>query len=131
MVRCTLEITDTISNFAGASNLVIGIYECHNSMDYVRITNRVPEILHLNESETEYLFSNPDRFKEWMQQTERAAGIFGVISEYTEEIMEKRSLQVKAGQDTLTGLYNRRSLDYKLDEWMYADKRQRKELTVQ
>lgn len=159
MVRCTLEITDTISNFAGASNLVIGIYECHNSMDYVRITNRVPEILHLNESETEYLFSNPDRFKEWMQQlfqkpfdrenhiyilekdgqeyyikvqqTERAAGIFGVISEYTEEIMEKRSLQVKAGQDTLTGLYNRRSLDYKLDERMYADKRQRKELTVQ
>lgn len=144
MVRCTLEITDTISNFAEASNLVIGIYECHNSMDYVRITNRVPEILHLNEGETEYLFSNPRRFKEWMQQlfqkpfdrenhiyilekdgqeyyikvqqTERTAGVFGIISEYTQEILEKRSLQEKAGQDTLTGLHNRRSLEDKLDE---------------
>lgn len=144
MVRCTLEITDAISNFAEASNLAIGIYECHNSMDHVRITNRVPEILHLDEKEAEYLFSDSERFKEWMQRlfqkpfdkenhifileqdgqeyyikverAERSEGVFGIISECTEEILEKRFLQKKLGQDTLTGLYNRRKLEDKLDQ---------------
>lgn len=143
MVRSTLEITDTISNFTEESNLAIGIYECHNNMDYVRITNRIPEILHLDEKEAESLFSAPERFKEWMQQllqkpfdkenhifileqggqefyikverAERGEGVFGIISECTEEILEKRFLQKKLGQDTLTGLYNRRKLEDKLD----------------
>lgn len=143
MVRCTLEITDTISNFTEASNLAIGIYECHNNMDYVRITNRVPEILHLDEKETESLFGDTKRFKEWMQQlfqkpfdkenhifileqdgqefyikverAERGEGVFGIISDCTEEILEKRFLQNEIGMDTLTGLYNRRKLEDRLD----------------
>lgn len=148
MVRCTLEITDTISNFAEASNLAIGIYECHNNMDYVRITNRVPEILHLDEKEAETLFSNSKQFKAWMQQlfqkpfdrdnhifilnrdgqefyikverAERGEGVFGIISECTEEILEKRFLQKKLEQDTLTGLYNRRMLEDRLG-CLFAD----------
>lgn len=143
MVKSTLEITDTISNFTEEANLAIGIYECHNNVDYVRITNRVPEILHLDEKETESLFSDPERFKKWMQEllrkpfdrenhiyilnqdgqefyikverAEREEGVFGIISECTEEILEKRVLQKELGQDTLTGLYNRRKLEEKLD----------------
>lgn len=143
MVKCTLEITDTISNFAEASNLAIGIYECHNNMDHVRITDRVPEILHLDEKEAEALFSDPKRFKAWMQQllqkpfdeenhifileragqefyikierAERGERVFGIISDCTEEIREKRLLQQSVGQDTLTGLHNRRMLEDKLE----------------
>lgn len=144
MVRCTLEITDTISNFAQESNLAIGIYEYHKDMDYVRITNRVLEILHLDEKEAKDLFSSPERFKEWMkqlfqkpldkenhifildqgeqefyikvEQAERSEGVFGIISECTEEILEKRFLEKTLGQDTVTGLYNRRMLEDKLEQ---------------
>lgn len=143
MVSNTLEITDAVSHFTEASNLAIGIYECHSYMDYVRVTNRVPEILHLDEKEAELLFSNPERFKEWMKQlfqkpygkenhifildkdgqefyikverAERGEGVFGIISDCTEEILEKRSLQKELGKDTLTGLYNRRMLEDKLN----------------
>lgn len=148
MVRNTLEITDTISHFTEASNLAIGIYESHSYMDYVRITNRVPEILHLDEEETESLCSAPERFKEWMQRlfqkpydeenrifildkdgqefyikverAENGEGVFGIISDCTEEILEKQLLQETAGQDMLTGLYNRRMLEEKLDS-LFAD----------
>lgn len=148
MVKCTLEITDTISNFSEESNLVIGIYECHNSMDRVRVTSRVPEILHLDEKEAEELFSNPERFKKWMQQlfqnpfekknhifildkngqeyyikvvrAEKSERVFGIISECTEEIREKQFLKKKLGQDVLTGLYNRRKLEDKLD-WLFEN----------
>lgn len=148
MVKCTLEITDTISNFTEAANLAIGIYECHNNMDHVRITNRVPEILHLDEKEMECLFNNPEWFKRRIQQlcqkpfdkenhifildkdgqefyikverAERSESVFGIISDCTEEILEKRFLQEKLGQDTLTGLDNRRKLEEQLD-WLFKD----------
>lgn len=148
MVISILEITDTISNFAEASNLAIGVYECHNNLDHVRITNRVPEILHLDKKETEYLFKDPERFKGWMQQlfqnpfdpenhifilnhdnqefyikvkqAERSEGIFGIIWDCTEEVHEKRFLEKELGQDTLTGLYNRRKLEDNLD-WLFEN----------
>lgn len=50
-----------------------------------------------------------------VERAERGEGEFGIISDCTEEVLEKRLLQETVGQDMLTGLYNRRMLEDKLD----------------
>lgn len=143
MVKNIVELTDTVSNLVETSNLDIGIYEHHGGMDSVRITSRVPEILHLSAEEVEALCSNARQFRAWMDrllqkpfngenhiyildqgtreyyikvvQVERKDGVFGIIAEYTEDILEKHALQKEVRQDLLTGLYNRRALHSELD----------------
>lgn len=137
MVRCILELTDTVSNMTENSDQNVGLYEYYSGMDNIRMTSRVPEILHWDEEEMKYLSGDFGRFGEWLyqllqkplegenniyvlnkdgkeyyikvEQLKRKNGLFAVLSEQTEEILEKLSLQKELGQDTLTGLYNRRA----------------------
>lgn len=144
MVRGILETTNTISNAVEMSGLSVGVYEYHRKMGRVRITSRVPEILHLNEKEAEELCGDVERFQKWMDQllqrpfegendiyilshdneeyyikverVERMNSVFAMISECTEDIREKMMLQQEVKQDTLTGLCTRRALYGELDE---------------
>lgn len=144
MVKGILDTTNTISNVVEMCGLSVGVYEYHSRTGRVRITSRVPEILHLDEREAEELCADVEHFKMRMDQlfqrpyeeendiyilshdgeeyyikverVERKNSVFAMISECTEDIREKQALQQEVKQDVLTGLYTRRALYGELDE---------------
>lgn len=143
MVESILETTDKISVVIDTAGLPIGLYEYNRSMERVRITHKLPEIMGLSEEEAYRLCESREKFDTWISgilsnpvegenelykissSPERYAkieiiirddSIFGIVVDKTSDICTKNRLEKELGEDELTGLCSRRGFYSKMDE---------------
>lgn len=143
MVESILETTDKISVVIDTAGLPIGLYEYNRSMERVRITHKLPEVMGLSEEEAYRLCESREKFDTWISgilsnpvegenelykissSPERYAkieiiirddSIFGIVVDKTSDICTKNRLEKELGEDELTGLCSRRGFYSKMDE---------------
>lgn len=142
MVESILETTDKISVVIDTAGLPIGLYEYNRSMERVRITNKLPEVMGLSEEEAHKLCESREKFDTWISEIlsnpvdgeneiykistfpERYAkieiiirddSIFGIVVDKTSDICTRNKLEKELGEDELTGLCSRRGFYNKMD----------------
>lgn len=138
MVKSLLSNTDKISYVLNKTNMSIGVYEYNEHMTHVRYTDRVPEILGLDRTREQELFSDYKLFREFMEkirnnpipgeeglycfmnegevyvrleEVKQDKEIFGIIINVTDEIIKLKQAESERDTDLLTGLYNRRGFE--------------------
>ena len=143
MVESILETTDKISVVIDTAGLPIGLYEYNRSMERVRITHKLPEVMGLSEEEAYKLCESREKFDTWISEIlsnpvegeheiykissspERYAkieiiirddSIFGIVVDKTSDICTRNKLEKELGEDELTGLCSRRGFYSKMDE---------------
>ncbi len=143
MVKSLISNNQRMSYVLSKTNMYIGVYEYNEHMDKVRITEHIPRIFGLSEKEAEALASDRKRFEafvkrihdnplpheegiyalpEGVEQYIRIEEmcendvIFGVAIDVTEEVLKRKHIEEERDEDALTGLYNRRGLENKLEE---------------
>jgi len=149
MVKSLLANTEKISYVLNKGNMNIGVYEYNLKVKKVRLTEYIPELLNLGKEEVENLSSDYEVFKSYMSQLRknRVEGetdiyclqgekktyirldeiiqnneIFGVIVDVTDEFTKRREIEEERDKDLLTGLYNRRGFERKMEE-LFEDKK--------
>ena len=143
MVESILETTDKISVIIDTVGLPIGLYEYNGSMERVRITHKLPEVMGLSEEEAYKLCENREEFNAWISEIlsntiegeheiykissspdryvkieiiKRDDSVFGIVVDKTSDICTKNKLEKELGEDELTGLCSRRGFYSKMDE---------------
>ncbi len=142
MIDTLLSSTDKISHVINHANLSIGVYEYSEKMHTVRFTDFVPEILNLNKDKKRHILKDINLFTEYIQKIkenpfdedecifkvsekkekyikldEVAKGneILGIVIDVSKDVATRKKIEAERDIDTLTGLYNRRGLDNKLE----------------
>lgn len=119
--------------------MYMGVYEYNEQMQSVRITEYVPQILALGQEEAKRLTADSSAFRNFidslrkhpvpeeaniyevknqyvkLEEVRENDEIFGVVIDVTDEIMKRKQIEVERDIDLLTGLYNRRGLEMKLN----------------
>ncbi len=143
MVKSLIANNQRMSYVLSKTNMYIGVYEYNEHMDKVRITEHIPRIFGLSEKEAEVLASDRRRFEVFVkrihdnplphegsiyglpneaeqyiriEEMRENDVIFGVAIDVTEEVLKRKHIEEERDEDALTGLYNRRGLENKLDE---------------
>lgn len=143
MIKSLLGSTEKISYVLDQTNMRIGVYEYNENMKQVRFTQYIPKILNLDQEHTEKLASDYHFFREYLEQlrentipeekavfrlvgeqeiyvrleeVSRNSDVLGVVRDVTEEIIRRREMEAERDIDLLTGLYNRRGLERRLEE---------------
>lgn len=141
MVKSLLFSEEKISYVLNKTNMRIGIYEYNEHMKNVRFTEYVSNILMLDKNETKELSSNSEVFKAYMDRLRKnpvidAEGVFqvegdsecyvkieeviqdndvfGMLIDVTEDTIRRKQIEAERDIDLLTGLYNRRGMEYRL-----------------
>jgi len=135
MVASLLRETEKISAIFEAADVQVGFYEYNDKMKRVRATKKVGVLLMLTAQERNQLFADKERFAQTLDQVctnplEGYKDIYrlpgdaevylkiqkfseegkslGVITDVTEEVLERRQLEYDRDYDLLTVLLNRR-----------------------
>lgn len=137
MVQSILDTTVKMSKIIDMVDMPIGAFEINNDMSRVLVTERVGELLHLSKEEERRLFDNKELFLEYInsllekeeeeagvckisdeperymkiREVNQEPGIFGIILEVTDEVIEKKMMIQHSDYDALTGLCNRRKFE--------------------
>lgn len=141
MKNSLLGHTKKMSYVLSKTNMYIGVYEYNENMKRVRFTQYIPQILQLHEEETERLSADYKAFKEFIDELRKNPvldetgvfglgehyvkieeiddnnGVFGVVIDVTDEVNKRKKIEDERDFDLLTGLYNRRGMEAKLDEF--------------
>lgn len=141
MKNSLLGHTKKMSYVLSKTNMYIGVYEYNENMKRVRFTEYIPQILQLHEEETERLSADYKAFKEFidelrknpvldetgvfglgehyvkLEEVDDNNGVFGVVIDVTDEVNKRKKIEGERDFDLLTGLYNRRGMEAKLDEF--------------
>lgn len=143
MVQSILDNNRKMSYILRKTNMYIGEYEYNLWNKRVRFTEYVPQILRLSEEETskmtedyavfrayiDLVLKNPVsgeediyrlpgaeeryvRLEEIVENTQ----VFGAVIDVTEDMCKLKKAEVERDVDLLTGLYNRRGLEYHLEK---------------
>lgn len=139
MKKSLLDNNKKMSYVLRKTNMYIGVYEYNAQMQRVRITEYVPQILALDEDEAKRLAADSGTFRNFIDNLRRNpvpeesnifevgnqyvkleeicenGEIFGVVIDVTDEITKRKQIEVERDIDLLTGLYNRRGLEMKLN----------------
>lgn len=139
MKKSLLDNNKKMSYVLRKTNMYIGVYEYNDQMQRVRITEYVPQILALEEEEAKRLAADSSTFRNFIDNLRRNpvpeesnifevgnqyvkleeicenGEIFGVVIDVTDEIRKRKQIEVERDIDLLTGLYNRRGLEMKLN----------------
>ncbi|MDE6846435.1 MAG: diguanylate cyclase [Lachnospiraceae bacterium] len=139
MKNSLLDNNKKMSYVLGKTNMYIGVYEYNEYMKRVRFTEYIPRILLLDEKETKRLSADYKSFKAFIDKLrenpvsnetgifeidkhyvkiEEIAdnnGVFGVVIDMTDEVIKRKKIEGERDIDLLTGLYNRRGMEIKLD----------------
>lgn len=135
MKKSLLDSSRKMSYVLSKTNLYIGVYEYNESMEQVRFTEYVPQILGLTQEKTKQLSGDYRKFQEFLSQLcsrpfskeanvfkldERYIkveeisendNVFGVLIDVTEETLKRLQIEQERDYDHLTGLYNRGGLE--------------------
>ena len=141
MVKSLLFNEEKVSYILNKTNMRIGIYEYNENMKNVHFTEYVSNILMLNEKETQQLASDCYLFKTYMdklrknpvediegvfqvegdsecyvkiEEVKQDNDIFGMLIDVTEDTIRRKQIEAERDIDLLTGLYNRRGIEYRL-----------------
>lgn len=136
MVKSLLDTTEKISSVLDTARISIGVYEYGSAMNRVRVTRKVAEILGFTEEEKAVILADRQLFKDRLDEIRRHPlkdeesvyqlpgeskryvkmesfvrqnSVFGILIDFTKEIIEKRQIENERDQDMLTGLKNRRA----------------------
>lgn len=150
MVRRLLGTTEKMSELLGVTDIPIGIYEYNIHMSDVRTTTRTAQIIGVEGEDAQALFGDYRNFERWMQQLkqrpseyadsvyilsgkreryvqiyafEKDGDRYGLVADKTEEVRKWRELELKLGQDELTGLCSRHSFYEQMDALFQEPKR--------
>lgn len=142
MVKRLLGTTEKMSELLGVTDIPIGIYEYNVHMSDVRVTTRLAQIIGVEGTDAQALFGDYRKFERWMQELkgrpseyadsvyilpgereryvqiyafEKGSDRYGLVSDKTEEVRRWRELELKLGQDELTGLCSRHSFYEQMD----------------
>lgn len=139
MKKSLLDNNRKMSYVLRKTNMYMGVYEYNEQMQSVRITEYVPQILALGQEEAKRLTANSSAFRNFidslrkhpvpeeaniyevknqyvkLEEVQENDEIFGVVIDVTDEIMKRKQIEVERDIDLLTGLYNRRGLEMKLN----------------
>ncbi len=146
MVKSLLSTNDMLTHVLNTVKTPIGIYEYSKERKKFLVTGRIPEILSLTDDEKARLLSDPDLFEEKLEAVcrtplENGKNIYridgpkfvriesfiygestvGILTDVTNEILEKEQIKRERDEDQLTGLLNRRAF-YAQAEEVFADK---------
>lgn len=140
MVKSLLDNNKKMSYALSKTNIRIGTYEYGGHIRKVRYTEEIPKILSVDNGQMEQLALDPRTFVKFLdkikehplaeeqgvyQQGERfirleeirdGNEVFGVAVDVTVEITKRMEIEKERDIDALTGLYNRRGLDVKLEQ---------------
>ena len=141
MINSILSSTDKISSILHKAMLPLGIYEYNDKMTRVRVTDFVDKILSLSGNKEDNIY-NVDAFEKYINTiknnpVEDHSNVFmisgeepvyvmieefktgnetmGMLMDVTENVKYDMKLVNERDRDMLTGLYNRRGLENKLD----------------
>ena len=141
MVKSLLFNEEKVSYILNKTNMRIGIYEYNENMKNVHFTEYVSNILMLDEKETKQLSSDCYLFKTYMdklrknpvediegvfqvegntecyvkiEEVKQDNDIFGMLIDVTEDTIRRKQIEAERDIDLLTGLYNRRGMEYRL-----------------
>lgn len=139
MVKSLLDDSRKMSYVLSRTNFHIGTYEYGGRIKGVRYTEYIPELLALKEEDVEQLASDPDAFvavlnrikehsipdeqgiyqqgKHYIRLGEIKDGdeVFGVAVDVTAETARRMEIEQERDIDVLTGLYNRRGMEMRLE----------------
>ncbi len=130
MVSSISQTTDRITKIIDISQIPLAAFEYQKEMNYLFVTSGIKKLLHLTETETELLFSDPPLFYQHIQRimqhpaedetdifpidsehfvrihlSSESSGYLGVITDATENVKKKRQMLYENTHDHLTGLY--------------------------
>lgn len=138
MIGSLLSNNKKMSYALGKTNMYIGVYE-YARQGGVRFTEHIPRIFGLEESEAKRLSGSGGLFREFLgqilcrplqgeegvfqlderyiklEEIQEGHETFGIAIDVTEEIARRRKIEGERDMDALTGLYNRRGLDTRLE----------------
>lgn len=131
MVKSLLEATVKISRIIELVDAPIAIFEFHEDSPNVMASNRLKQILLLSEEEADRLYEDKNLFVDWiyenlektdeydlykinsetekwvkMHQYSDTTGTFGVVTDMTQDMIEKLKIKHERDYDPLTGLCN-------------------------
>lgn len=142
MIRSLLANNRKMSYVLSKTNMYIGVYEYSEHTSKVRFTEHIPRIFSLDEEAVRHLSADSRKFREFLEQirnhpiqgesgvfqldgtSERYVKLeevhennetFGVVIDVTGDMAKRREIEVERDIDPLTGLYNRRGLNTRLE----------------
>ncbi len=143
MIQVLLAEMDKMNYVLNRTNMHIGVYEYNNKMKTVRFTEHIPEIFGLSTNELSQLSHDYHKMQEFvdklksepvlgMDNTYRYVGkmemyikleeiksrndVLGIVIDVTDDILKLQRAETERDYDMLTGLYNRRGMERKLDK---------------
>ncbi|MCR4618047.1 MAG: GGDEF domain-containing protein [Lachnospiraceae bacterium] len=151
MVRSLLSNTDKISYVLDRSKQRIGVYEYTENSTKVRYTEYIKEVFKLAETkkicDKEVFMRAIERFKKSpipeasniyevrvsvnneieatyvsYEESEINGATVGILTDVTARVLERRKIEKELDYDMLTGLYNRRGLDNRIEQLRLNDK---------
>ncbi len=140
LLKSILDKNIKISYVLNKTNLLIGVYEYNDTVKKVQFTEYVPQIFSLGLDETKKISSDIEYFKKFingvknntmpdepnvfkvgenyvrLEEIRTDGDVFGVVLDVTSEIIKRKELETERDIDLLTGLFNRRGFDTRLDQ---------------
>lgn len=133
MVQGILEASGKVSKIIDGVDMQIGVFEIENDKQEVMATAKLGEIMGWTPEEAKEIYADKDRFakaldnvmgrplegedgiyqltasgKRWVkiQMASELRGQYGVVTDVTDEVLDKKKIQHERDYDSLTGLCN-------------------------
>ena len=141
MVKSLLDSHVKMSYVLKKTNLRMGVYEYSQKSGSVQYTDYLPALLEIEDNgkiltdlaefeafisgvrqnaipDEENVYRIGDATEKYvrLEETVNNEGVMGVVIDVTSEVVRRRKIEVERDIDTLTGLYNRRGLDIRLEQ---------------
>jgi diguanylate cyclase (GGDEF)-like protein len=136
MINSILSTTDKISNILNKAMLPLGIYEYNDKMTRVRATDYINKILPLSDNNVDmfeecinsiknnpveghnnvFMIEGEEPVYVMLEEFKSGNETMGMLMDVTENVKYDIKLKNERDRDVLTGLYNRRGLENRLDK---------------
>ena len=136
MINSILSTTDKISNILNKAMLPLGIYEYNDKMTRVRAPDYINKILPLSDSNVDmfeecinsiknnpveghnnvFMIEGEEPVYVMLEEFKSGNETMGMLMDVTENVKYDIKLKNERDRDVLTGLYNRRGLENRLDK---------------